>query len=267
LTDFYAAHPEYRAQDEQTIQTYENADFFPRLAILLEQERRDDNGLPRVQHLQGIERSLQYLSAYYAEKGELSKGVSYNILALRLADKYFSAFTSLVQGLIGIVNFSLSMDTTQYLLDHYDLSATDKEALRGAYTQVLLTDKGEAYQNMLKGDYHAMMLLADNFEVAPNIIENGKALDLFLRLEPFYNVKDTQKRYAYAMKEIMEKGILTDYTFEDTLAHTKNAKWNGYNILGSVTIDALLPRLSSIFSRLEQIYQQKEDILQQLQSV
>jgi hypothetical protein len=265
LTDFYAEYPEYKAPDEHTIQTYENSDFFPRLATLLEQERRKDDGLPSLLNIQGIERNLQYLSAYYAEKGELSKGVSYNILALRLADKYLSTFTSLVDGLIGTVNFTISMDATHYLLDHYDLSATDKEALREVYTQVLLTDQEEAYQRMLKGEHHTMMSLADNFEVVSDTIGNERTLDLFPFIEPFYNVKDTQKRYAYAMKEIIEKGTLADYNFEDILSHAKNAKWNGYNIWGSSVIDALLPRLSNVFPNLEKIYQQKEDILQQLQ--
>ena len=63
-------------------------------------------------------------------------------------------------------------------------------------------------------------------------------LGLLLYREPFYNVRDTQARYAFVMSKFVE-GVL----FEEVHSEVMNRSRNLYNILGDRMVDIYLPRL------------------------
>jgi hypothetical protein len=154
-------YPEYL----NAIETLENSDLFPQLSSILQMEWRDDDIFPALQQLQSIIRVMRVLTTYHAELGELSQAVAYNLLALRLADKYAGLYTSLVQEIIATVSMRVAMDTTQYLLDHYELSPEEKADLLATYETLLPTDVATAYQQMYKGEYHTMTRLTNDFAI------------------------------------------------------------------------------------------------------
>ncbi|MDR0650942.1 MAG: hypothetical protein LBG59_06165 [Candidatus Peribacteria bacterium] len=159
LAELLQAHPE--VHPEAAIQTLEQSDFFTRLEKIVAMEWRDDDMFPTLQGIQGLERSLAYLAAYHADKGEFSTGIYYNTLALKLADKYLSNYSSLTQGLIATICLRTAMDATEYLLNHYELSPTDKAILLETYDTLLTTDIATAFQNIYKGEYHMIMNLSN----------------------------------------------------------------------------------------------------------
>ncbi|MDR2190659.1 MAG: hypothetical protein LBP53_05780 [Candidatus Peribacteria bacterium] len=156
--------------------------------------------------------------AYHANKGELSTGIYYNTLALKLADKYLSTYVSLVNASMAASCLNTAMDTTQYLLTHYELSSTDKATLLDTYHTLLHTDKITAFQHILKGEYHTMTDFLHQFTVtAPDEIgiidstnspmrsfTSNNIFSIRLFKPPFYDAQATKTRFAYALKELAE---------------------------------------------------------------
>lgn len=264
-TDLIAAQPDLR--DEEKVQTLENSDFFSRLEGIVAMEWRDDDPLPILQGIQGLERTMSRLSLYYAEKGEIEKAVALNALAIRLADKFFSDSTSVIKGLIAMVTFNLPLNTTEYLLEHYPLSESDLETLQATYSQILLTDKETVYERIFKGEYTMMRQMMNNWDIQrPEYIIGGlpnnglrSIFEIILSNEPFYNIHDTLARYRSALKRYVEA---REFPISSTeiLESVRNQPRNLYNIVGSTVLDSLLPRLEGIFERIEQIYKQKAKI-------
>jgi len=155
-----------RSELVEAIVALEESDFFNQLGAIASMEWRDNDSLPNID-IQTVFRTIKTIALYKAEQGDVSSAVAYNVLSLRLADKYFSDYASVIKGLVGMVTFGIAMDATQYLLDNYTLSAEDLEVLQEVYSQILLTDVETAYQNIFKGEYHAMMQWTNGFDIDP----------------------------------------------------------------------------------------------------
>ncbi|MDR0860850.1 MAG: hypothetical protein LBO09_07990 [Candidatus Peribacteria bacterium] len=272
-TELVAEHPD--ALNIEKLQILEDSDFFPRIEEYLAMEWRKDDFLPVLQGIQSLERVLQRLMVYHADIGELEKAVQLNVLALQLGEKYLSSCNSLIDGLIGVVNLNIPMLATQYLLEHHQLSAEQKSTLLETYTHLLTTDSLTVYQNIFKAEYHTMLNFFLNFEFddldqvsqigVENYYNQLPGASSILMNKPFYDIKETQKRYAYAMHELTE--AITNGKNTAEISHEiRNQSWNLYNVLGDSTIEAILPRLEGTNNMLDQIYQQKDLIISQLEA-
>ena len=82
--------------------------------------------------------------------------------------------------------------------------------------------------------------------------------------EPFYNVRDTRARYAFAMKMLIEAGE-THSSSEEILHKVFNQPRNLYNILWDGVFDVYFPRLEGLQGRLVSLYEKKTIIQAQLQ--
>jgi preprotein translocase subunit YajC len=96
FTEMMDTKPEYL----NTIETLENSDFFEQLERLTQLQRQDNEMFLPILQIQAISRSLRSLAAYSIEQGNYEKALNYNILQLKLADKYLTSHASIIQELI-----------------------------------------------------------------------------------------------------------------------------------------------------------------------
>ncbi|MDR2190658.1 MAG: hypothetical protein LBP53_05775 [Candidatus Peribacteria bacterium] len=282
LMEYLATRPD--EMNTEKLETLMHSDFFPRLSEIVEMERKNtDITIPKIQNIQSLERVLQRLVAYYADTGNLETAVKLNIIALKLGDNYLSTYGSLTHGLIGIVNFNLAVNATEYLLSRYELSEDQRLALLETYQNILTTDKEEALRNIFRGEYHAMRAMTNGFNfIDPNEIanvggktENLSALGALLLRKPFYDREATIAQYQYALQkgsELVLQGVSNDEMLTQIGVNPQGDFFqrpqarNRYNIVGNITISTLFPRLIGSYAMLEALYHQKELMLQQLQS-
>ncbi|MDR2416120.1 MAG: hypothetical protein LBD75_06010 [Candidatus Peribacteria bacterium] len=198
------------------------SDFFDRLERIVAMQRKNtDLTFPTLQNIQSLERVMQRLVAYYADMGDLETAIRLNIIALKLGDKYLSSYSSLVQGLIGIVTISLATNGTEYLLSHHELSEAQKLALLETYQTILTTNKEEVLRNIFKGEYHTMRALTNGFDFNDPDEINGiddfselSALEVLLLRKPFYDRALTISKYQYALQKGTELVLQGDSTDE-----------------------------------------------------
>jgi len=208
-----AEHPE--VLNTGKIQLREKSDFATRLETLVNMERYNKDNFSMLQ-LQPLERVMSKLVVYYADQGDLDQAIRLNILALKLGNKEFSLYHSLVEGLISTVNIRIAMDTTQHLLEHYALSTDQKADLLAAYREVLTIDPVSAMKQIFIGEYYNMISITKDFTLSElqmivydaggvNIkVVLGNIVPLLLYSPLFYDTTLTKEKYQYLISHSQE---------------------------------------------------------------
>jgi hypothetical protein len=287
FVDLLSAHPALR--DEQKVHILENSDFFYRLTEIVEMERYNHDYFFShiLSSLQSLERVMSRLVAYYADNGDLETAVKLNILALKLGDKFFSTYHSLVDGMSAVVNLRISADTTQYLLT-YELSPAQKSALLATYQSILTESPEIATKNLFIGDYRSMMDLTHGFTpTAPEGVEMvglggsnillsiTNTIPLLMYRFPFSDTPLTIAKYQYAMahaqetnkSEESEKAVwkTIGFTFDETSDFHLLQPRNLYNLMGNLSLQGFIPRFRGA-EMLNVLYQEKEFIISTLEA-